>query len=145
VQEVPTPSGVRGMALVQHHHLGSDHHFVRRAWIALALIPVGVALAIVLAFAGGEHGDNANRLAGAALSVLALAPAAAAVFFAVLAERAGEHSAGAVLAVTMVVGVLVLLALPLLVVSGEAVLIAAAVCLLAVAAIGFVRSRRAHD
>lgn len=133
------------MAVFQHHHPAASHHFARRAWVALALVPVGLVLATVLAFAGGEHGDNANSLAGAGLSVLVLAPAAAAVFFAFLAEHAGEHSARVVFAVSMIVAVVVLLALPTLVVSGEAVLISAGACLIGITAIGLVRSRMTNQ
>jgi hypothetical protein len=133
------------MTLVQRHHPAPDHHFVRRAWIASALVPVGLALAAVLAFAGGEHGEGANRLAGAGLAMVALAAPTAAMYMAVLAERAGERSAGAALAVSMILGVLVLLALPLAVVSGQAVLVAAGVCLIGVIAALHFRGRIVHE
>lgn len=129
------------MVLV-HRHLVPGHHLVSEAWIAVAMVPVGLVLATVLAFASGEHGENANHLAGAALGVVALAAPTAAVFLAVLARRAGEHSAGLVLAVSVFLGILVLLMLPLAVVSGEAVLIAAAVCLIGAAFAGFVTNRK---
>ena len=128
------------MALVQHHR-GAGHHFARRAWVATALIPVGFAVATAVAFAGGEHGENANHLAGAAVAVVALAAPAAASTLALLAKQAGEPRAGAAFTVSVLLGLLVLLLLPVAVVSGESVLIAAAVYVVGIAAAGLFRGR----
>ena len=133
---------MRPVALLERHHQTSGHHFARRAWVATALIPAGLVLATALAFVGGERGDNANRFAGAALALVGLAAPTAAVIFALLARRAHEHSATAVLTVAAVLAVVAFVALALLVVSGEALLIAAAVYLGGIVLVDFTRGHR---
>lgn len=131
------------MVLVQYHQAVPDHHFVHRAWNVRAG-PLELALTMITASAGDGHGGSANHRAGDALALVALTAPAAAASMALLAERAREDSAGLALAVSTLLGVLVFLALPPAVVSGEGVLVTTGVCVVGIAVAGFVTSRTVH-
>ncbi len=113
------------MSILQHPHPHAGRPLGHRAWIAVALTPVGLVVAVVAGFAGGKG----TVLSGAVLSVLVMAAPAAGVALGVMAARAGEPSTAPVLAVAAVLLALTALALPLIVVSGTAFAVAVAVCL----------------
>ncbi len=75
------------MAAVEHRR-PVTHHFVRLAWVAVALTPVGFALALFVGFLGGGSG---SLLGGALLAGLVLAAPTAATALTVRAARAGER------------------------------------------------------
>ncbi len=66
----------------------ATHHFVGLAWVAVALTPVGFALALFVGFLGGGSG---SLLGGALLAGLVLAAPTAATALTVRAARAGER------------------------------------------------------
>ncbi len=117
------------MPFVEHHRPNTGHHLVRWAWIAMAMIPVGLVLATALSFVGAEHGGNANVVAGTGLTLIALAPSAASIVFVLMAKGAGERSSRPVLTVSIVLSAvtIALLGLPLFAVSRAALPIAVAV------------------
>ena len=125
------------MAVTERHRPSTDHHFVRWAWTAMAMIPVGLVLATSLSFLGGENGENPNVVAGTGLTLIALTPSAGSVVLALMAGRAGERSSGAVLVVSVILAAItiVLLGLPLFVVSRAALPVAVTVYVCGIAVV----------
>jgi hypothetical protein len=121
--------GVVAMTALQHRRPDVSRlpaRLVRSAWIAMALVPAGLAFGVVLSLLGGERpGGVAGALV---LSLVSLAAPAAAVILAAQAVRAGQRSAKVALVVAGVLLVMAFAWLPLVIIStGSGWIIALAV------------------
>ncbi len=103
--------GVLGVTVVEHRRPPTRSKLALWAWIALGLIPVGLILGVLEAFAAEGTG---GRL-GLVPALLILAAPTAAFILAVAAARAGQRSGTAAV---VVAGVLLVAALVLLLAGG---------------------------
>lgn len=102
------------MAAVKHRPPQASNRSARRAWVAVALTPVGLILALVAGFAWAEApagGTAPWSLGTVPVALLAVAAPTAAVILAIGAARAGERSGrtAAVVSVLLLLGMFVLL------------------------------------
>lgn len=102
------------MTVVKHRPPQASSRSARRAWVFVALTPVGLLLALVAGFAWAEApagGMAPWSLGTAPAALLAVTAPTAAVILAIRAARDGERSgrAAVVASVLLLLGILVLL------------------------------------
>ena len=116
------------------------------AWIAVALVPLGLVLGVVIAFLLGE-GDQVFLL-GLVPALVSLAAPVAAIVLAARVAQAGQRSGKAAVVVSGLLLVTTLAALPTLIYSFEGFVLVMGALILAglVAAVGVavVKSRKHH-
>ncbi|MFN8158232.1 MAG: hypothetical protein U0R68_12490 [Candidatus Nanopelagicales bacterium] len=110
---------------ILHPTTSTSHHphAVRDSWIAIALSPVGLVAAVLVALLLGGGGTVDLWLPGAALAVAALVAPTVALVEARAADRHGDHGAGLALAASVVDWLMVVTVLAVAVVSPMAVLV----------------------
>lgn len=105
----------------------------RPAWIAIPLVPVGLALGVAVSLLDGEgNGSSAGGFAGLGPAVLSVAAPTAAVILAVRAASAGQPSARVAVAIAWLLLVGTFVVLPIAVISLGAGWIIALVAVVAV-------------
>ncbi len=131
------------MTAVKHRPPQASNQSARRAWVAVALTPVGLILALVAGFAWAEApagGVATWSLGTVPVALLAVAAPTAAVILAIQAARAGERSGRA----AVVVSVLLLLGMFVLVGTGGFFLGSIIVLVLVAAVLGVFGWRSRH-
>jgi len=126
------------MAAVQQRRPdAAQHRSALGAWLAVALIPIGLVCSLVVAVGG--TGTNADALGAFLLSLVALAAPTVAVVLGVRATRAGAPSGGTVLVVAAVLLLGMLIMLPVLVIGSWVGWALAIVVVVAVLGVSIVR------
>lgn len=134
------------MSVLEHNLARAGARTATWAWIAVALVPVGLALGIVIAFLLGE--DYPVFLLGLVPALVSLAAPVAAVVLAARAAQAGQRSAKAAVVVSGLLLVAALAVLPTLIYTFEGFVLVMGALILAVLVtalvVALVKSRRRH-
>ncbi|HVM65488.1 MAG TPA: hypothetical protein VMU14_11550 [Acidimicrobiales bacterium] len=135
------------MTALEHQNPRTEGRLALRAWIAVAMIPVGWMLVLVAGFAGGEGEHAGTALASVLPALVALAAPTAAVLLGVGAARARQRTGWAAAWAAGVLLVATAVLLPVLVISpsiGWGIAVVVVVAVLAFFEWRYRRSAPAH-